>query len=166
MRRDSRRKFQSNSPKNTTKLDIPLFQHTKFQKVLCGGSGKSGKIDGMKCSVKHVSRYISYLNAIFEFNRTLEKGFSVRIRVKFSEIFFILNFRIQTDFKLWHKTYGSNYRQLININNLDFCKVVGYPDIYPLYKPSLDYLNLTYPGNIHKCPYSVRIKSSLFEILL
>lgn len=67
---------------------------------------------------------------------------------------FIKNF--QVDFEAHHKTIGK-FRQIMNLKNLDVCFVMKNADMFPFLYPAFDWLNATFPGLVHKCPYTVSL---------
>jgi hypothetical protein len=54
------------------------------------------------------------------------------------------------------KTIGGNFQQFINLKDIDACAVINNVEKFPLYKGSVQFLNSTFPGLLHKCPYTVR----------
>ena len=53
-----------------------------------------------------------------------------------------------------YKTTGGNYRQFLDIKNIDGCNVLENIFKFPPFTYELIYVNTTmFPGFIHKCPY-------------
>lgn len=55
----------------------------------------------------------------------------------------------------WHKNVGGNFRRILYLPHVDACAVLSKIDSYPFLTEPIKWLNETFPGFIHKCPYAV-----------
>jgi hypothetical protein len=46
-----------------------------------------------------------------------------------------------------------NFRQLIELKNIDGCSIMENLNNFPVFKPMVEYFNSISPGWFHKCPY-------------
>lgn len=53
-----------------------------------------------------------------------------------------------------HKTTG-NWRQIISLKKLDVCSIAANLNNYPFLDKPIAWFNATYPGLVHKCPFTV-----------
>ena len=64
-----------------------------------------------------------------------------------------------TDFRFgatnWMKSLSGNYRQLLNLQDIDACNVLGHVKDFPMFQGQLEWMNTTFPGVVHPCPYTV-----------
>jgi hypothetical protein len=61
---------------------------------------------------------------------------------------------------VWKVNLARGQRLLMNLKNLDACPLLNNVDLIPsLLKHNVVFLNETYPGIIHKCPYTASFKS-------
>jgi hypothetical protein len=60
------------------------------------------------------------------------------------------------DYELFHKSVG-NYRQITTFKKLDVCVVIRDLNSLPLLKPAFEWMNVTFPGMVHPCPYAVTL---------
>jgi hypothetical protein len=51
---------------------------------------------------------------------------------------------------------NGNYETIINVPNIDACNVMENIEKFPIFSTGLSYLNMTFPGLFHKCPYKVQ----------
>lgn len=53
---------------------------------------------------------------------------------------------------------AQNYREIVNVKNVNACNVIGNIKKFPMFSGALDYFNMTYPGLIQeKCPFKVKL---------
>ena len=55
----------------------------------------------------------------------------------------------------YHKPFNGEFNKIIDIGNIDACKVVQNLDDFPMIKHSVYWLNMSFPNLVHKCPYEV-----------
>ena len=108
-------------------------QYEKFTKVTCSSSNKT--CINPKCNLKAYSKSVVTMNFNCEMSRTL------------------------TNLKLhattWLRSITGSYRQVINIDNIDVCHTLeGIHDIHPYFKSGAEWINQSFPGLVHKCPYN------------
>ena len=56
----------------------------------------------------------------------------------------------------WIKSLSGGYRQIMNLKDIDVCKVLSHLKDFPMFQGQVDWLNTTFPGFAHPCPYTVR----------
>lgn len=62
----------------------------------------------------------------------------------------------QVDVSNWHRNIrGENFRPFVILKKLEACKLMEYVSKYPSMVVPIDWMNLTFPGLIHKCPFKV-----------
>jgi hypothetical protein len=127
-----------------------ISKYRKFTHVECSVSEKT--IGNYSCTLKPVSRFNNLLNAKWELKRPISN-----FLVTYDSIFhFKLEFRIfvQLNVTVWHKSKtASNFRQIININKIDYCNVKANLNSYPWMKDLLFWSEVTLPGLVRDCPY-------------
>lgn len=66
--------------------------------------------------------------------------------------------------KISYKTTTSqNFRQLIDVKNLDVCAIIKNVNNFPAFFPYRLWFNETLSGQVHECPYnSLYIQNSTF----
>ena len=85
------------------------------------------------CNLKPYSRYLVTLNLGFQFLVALKKPFYIQILIYYR--------------------YGTIFRQVIDTKQNEWCTYMEGTGINPLTKAITEYINMTYPQLIHKCPY-------------
>ena len=61
--------------------------------------------------------------------------------------------------KSTHKpSVTGNYRELVDLQKIDACNVIENIDKFPMFNDQVAFLNESFPGLIHKCPYKVSEK--------
>ena len=70
-------------------------------------------------------------------------------------IFQIITFDFQMDVTVYYKYFVGSFRQISKVLKIDVCAVVENIEKYPLFKDITMLYNATYPGLVHKCPYTV-----------
>lgn len=109
----------------------------KFTKVFCNSSGKTTK--NVKCRVKPVSRYDSVFSYESEFIRPTNS--------------------IMSSLKMSHKNLlGGNFRQVMNIRDIDVCRLNQIMKRVQFMKELFNFGNATFGGAIHDCPYEGKFK--------
>jgi hypothetical protein len=90
-----------------------------------------------------------------DFNRVVTKlsvgltgnlGISPAFKVKF-----------QLNMTLWHKNVGGNFRQLMDLKQVDVCNTIENFEKFPMLSNSTIWINQTFPGFVHPCPYTVSL---------
>jgi hypothetical protein len=125
-------------------------KYRKFTHVECSVSGKT--VGNYSCTLKSVSKFNNLLNGRWDLKRPISK-----FMVTFTSIFhFKLEFRlsVQLNITVWHKSKtASNFRQIININKIEYCSVKENLNSYPWMKDLLFWSEVTLPGLVRDCPY-------------
>lgn len=105
--------------------------------MYCNSSGKS--IEKLKCRVKPINRYEANFNLECDIVRPF--------------------YSIMIDVTLWHKNFlGQNFRRVANVPNVDICKLNLIITKVPFMKMLVDYINVTFNGIVHECPYQGKFK--------
>lgn len=78
--------------------------------------------------------------------------------------FLLSNIKIQAN--LGYAKSGYDYRQILKIDKQDFCSTMNDLSSYQTLKKSIEWVSSTFPGLIHKCPYTVSFSFLDFENLL
>jgi hypothetical protein len=56
----------------------------------------------------------------------------------------------------WKLNLAGGQRNLVNIKNIEVCPLLENVNSIPiLLRHEVDFLNETFPGMVHKCPYTV-----------
>lgn len=109
----------------------------------------------MLCNIKLASRYESYVNFNCDLQKTLN-SLNVLSSTK-SSLFPSKTVQFQLDVIFDYKKLGGNYHRIINLRKVDVCKVMDNIDNFPMFKGVVNWLNLTFPKLVHKCPFTVII---------
>jgi hypothetical protein len=63
----------------------------------------------------------------------------------------------------WKISIAGGQRMMLNLKNVDACGVLANIDRFPMFTNEVQGLNLTFPGMVHKCPYTVSWISQFFS---
>jgi hypothetical protein len=132
------------------------FQFSKFTKVQCNGSNSCS--NKMFCNVKPISKYTSSMSFSCQFSRPVPKPF-----VTFQNHSFLYlnwwNTPFQVDLTIQFKGFGKNeFVCILNQKKLDWCSIMENLDKFEFMKGLVSWASFTFPGLIHACPYTVRLK--------
>ena len=105
----------------------------KFTKVECSSSNKT--CINPYCNLKAYSRTTIYMNFGCDLLRPLTDT----------------RFAIAS----WMKSLSGNYRQFVNVKDIDICNVLSHLKEYKKYRSQIDWFNTTFSGFVHACPYTV-----------
>lgn len=63
----------------------------------------------------------------------------------------------------WYKQFksGGNYRQIISLKNINACEVLENINKFPQFVGYVDWLNITFQGLFHPCPYTASAQDLL-----
>jgi hypothetical protein len=65
-----------------------------------------------------------------------------------------LSIRLQLNITVWHKEkIARNFRQIINLNKIDYCNAKKNINSFPWFKDLLFFAEETMPGLVQDCPY-------------
>lgn len=67
---------------------------------------------------------------------------------------------------LWHKNIGGNFRQLIDLKELEVCDIAGNVLNYPMLSGAIKWFNTSFPSLLHRCPYTVWFILKMIWLLL
>jgi hypothetical protein len=95
--------------------------------------------------LKLLSRYKSYANWTCDFKRTVKEKLMGYWKVSYKNI------------------ADQNYRQLIELKNIDGCMIMDNLNNFPIFKPIVEMVNDEVPGFFHKCPYDKVSKDLSFK---
>lgn len=109
----------------------------------------------MSCRVKPISRTVSTLDFTCELNRPLNRFYvsSCDNNIKFSLL--LISDVIKIEVYVGYRSLAGNYRQLINLKKIDMCSILENTKNFAMMKKPIMWLNISYPGLVHKCPYTV-----------
>jgi hypothetical protein len=65
----------------------------------------------------------------------------------------------------WKINTAGNRRLITNMPEMNACPILENIDRFPLLKGQLDFMSQTFPGLVHKCPYTVCRLLNLVEIV-
>ena len=85
------------------------------------------------CNLKPQSRYLVTVQIGFHFLVPLKKPFYIQILVFYR--------------------YGTIFRQIIDTKQNEWCSYMEGTGVNPLVRSITEFMNITFPENIHKCPY-------------
>lgn len=76
------------------------------------------------------------------------------VSLVFNRLTVLIESWFQLSVKVEIKTSTSqNFRQIVNVKNLDVCAIAENINNFPPFAPYLVFFNETMAGGIHKCPY-------------
>lgn len=116
-------------------------------------------------SLRHVSRYETSLDFGCEsFSRPMKKLFvSLTLTDVLNSFIYIIllkpYLKLNYTMKIKPDT-ANNFRQIIQITNLDLCAALEDLSRISLVSEYLELVNKVFPGALHKCPYTVTFKNS------
>ena len=113
----------------------------KFTKVECSSSNKT--CINPYCNLKAYSRKITFMNFGCDLLKPLTNT----------------RFAVTS----WMKSLAGSYRQFAKVDDIDMCNVLGHLKDYKNFQGQIDWLNTTFSGSVHACPYIVS-KFSFFFI--
>jgi hypothetical protein len=127
-------------------LTSNFLKYCKIIKVELTTSGKT--CANVTYDLKPVSRYKTLMSGRCDLKRTIRK-----LKVSWK----LENFRIIDEFQVnitgWHKEkIEQNYRQLFNIENIDYCATMKTVDLMPWFKYFVEFAKEFLPGLVKDCP--------------
>jgi hypothetical protein len=67
------------------------------------------------------------------------------------------NYLFQYSVLNWKINMAGGQRLMLNLKNVDACAVLDNTNLFPMFVNEIRGLNATFPGMIHKCPYTVSL---------